>query len=95
MMLWRDESRAKAATMEMDDFVKCPLCHGSAQMRRSELRALLRAEDLRQQLEGTIDPLTSVTEAVQTAPGPRPGKFAQEVHNWNAKLTLWRRSAKE
>jgi hypothetical protein len=64
-------------------------------MQRSELLALLRAEDLREKLEGNMDQLTSVTEAVQTAPGPKPGEFAQEVHNWNAKLTLWRRSAKE
>jgi hypothetical protein len=77
--------------METDNFVKCPLCHGLAQMRRSELLALLRAEDLREKLEGNMDELTSVTEPV----GPRPGEFAQKVHDWNAKLTLWRRSAKE
>jgi len=81
--------------METNDFVKCPLCHGLAQMRRSDLLELLRAEDLRVKLEGTIDQLTSVTEAVHTAPGPRPGEFAQKVDNWEANLTLWRRSAKE
>jgi hypothetical protein len=81
--------------MEMDDFVTCPLCHGLAQMKRSELLALLEAEDLREKLAANSEHLTSVTEAVQTAPGPRPGEFAQEVHHWNAKLKLWRRSAKE
>jgi hypothetical protein len=81
--------------MEAKDFVKCPLCHGLAQMRRSELLELLRAEDLRVKLEGKIDPLPSVAEAAHTALGPRPGEFAQKVHNWEANLTLWRRSAKE
>jgi hypothetical protein len=80
--------------MNIDDFVPCPLCHGSAQMRRSELLALLRAEDFRKKLEGTINQLTPVTEAAQTAE-PRPGEFAQKVHDWNATLALWRRSAKE
>jgi hypothetical protein len=91
----RDESRAKAAIMENDDFVTCPLCNGLSQMRRSELLASLRAQDLREKLEGHIDQLTPVTEVVQTAPGPGPGEFAQEVHHWNAERTLWRRSAKE
>jgi hypothetical protein len=80
--------------MEAEDFVKCPLCHGVAQMRRSELLELLRTEDLRGRLESNIDKLT-VTEEVQAAPGPRPGEFAQKVHNWEANLALWRRSAKE
>jgi len=81
--------------MKMDDFVPCPLCHGSAQLQRSELLALLRAEDLRQKLESNINELTSVSEAAQAAPEPRPGEFAQKVHDWNATLALWRRSAKE
>jgi hypothetical protein len=81
--------------METNEFVKCPLCHGLAQMRRSELPALLRAKDFREKLEGNLDQLTSVTEAAESAPGPRPGEFAQKVHDWNTKVTLWRRSAKE
>lgn len=81
--------------METDDFVKCPLCHGTARMRRSELLALLRSDDFREKLESNIDRLTSVTEAVESVPGPRPGEFAQKVHDWDAKVTLWRRSAKE
>jgi len=81
--------------METEDFVKCPLCHGLAQMRRSELLELLRAEDLRINLESNIEKLTSVTDAVHPSLGPRPGEFAQKVHNWEANLTLWRRSAKE
>jgi hypothetical protein len=97
MMLWRDEidPAPRRVTMKTDDFVKCPLCHGMAAMRRSELLALLEAEDLREKLEGNLDPLNSVTEAVQGAPGPRPGEFAQKVHHWNPNLTLWRRSSKE
>ena len=81
--------------MKTDDLVKCPLCHGVAQMRRSELLALLRAEDLREKLEGNVAQLASLTEAVESAPGPRPGEFAQKVHDWDARVTLWRRSAKE
>ena len=80
--------------METDDYVKCPLCHGMARMRRSELLALLRAEDFREKLEGNIVH-TSATEAAEDAAGPRPGEFAQKVHDWNSNLTLWRRSAKE
>jgi len=79
--------------METNDYVKCPLCHGLAQMRRSELLALLGAKDLREKLEGNIHLLTSA--AVPTTPGPGPEDFAQEVHHWNANLALWRRSAKE
>ena len=81
--------------MKSDDFVKCPLCHGLAEVRHSELLALLDAEDLRERLGNTLDQLTSVSEAVPSAPGPRPGEFAQNVHHWNSKLTLWRRSEKE
>jgi hypothetical protein len=97
MMLSRDEINItlRRCLMETEDFVKCPLCHGLAQMRRSELLELLRAEDLRVRLEGNIDQVASMTQEVLAATGPRPGEFAQKVHNWEANLALWRRSAKE
>jgi hypothetical protein len=88
------KSAHKAATMESDEFVKCPLCDGLARVWRSDLIALLTGKNLREKLQKNMAQFAPLAEADQA--GRRlPGEFGKEVHNWNPSLPLWRRSLKE
>ena len=85
----------KAAIMENDEFVKCPLCEGHAQVRRSDLLALLTGKNLREKLEKNIAEFTLLAEGDQEMRRPKPGEFENQVHHWNPNLPLWNRSPKE
>jgi hypothetical protein len=85
----------KAAIMENNDIVNCPLCEGLAKMRRSHLVALLAGNNLRDKLEMNMAEVTQPAEKDQPGRRLQPGEFGREVHNWNPTLSLWRRSPKE
>ena len=89
------ESAHKAAIMENDEFVKCPLCEGLAKMRRSDLLALLSEKNLREKLSKNTAEFTLLARGDQQMHRPKPGEFANEVHHWNPNLPLWNRSPKE
>jgi hypothetical protein len=85
----------KAAIMENNDFVNCPLCEGLAKVRRSDVVALLAENNLRDKLEKNMAEVTRLAEKDQAERRLQPGEFGREVHNWNPTLSLWRRSPKE
>jgi hypothetical protein len=84
--------------MQDKDLVRCPLCGGLAQLRRTELLAALNDKDLVVRLRRSLDTLAPAVqpELVSAAAGPaKPRDFATDVHTWNPNLPMWRRSQKE
>jgi hypothetical protein len=81
--------------MENNEFVKCPLCEGHAQVRRSDLLALLTGTNLHEKLEKNIAAFTLLAKEDQEMRRPKPGEFENQVHHWNPNLPLWNRSPKE
>jgi hypothetical protein len=76
-----------------DDLVNCPLCHGHAQLRRSELIARLADTGFREKVEKH---LAELNERELAGVGTnRTRDFQKEVHSWNPQLPIWRRSPKE
>lgn len=82
---------------DQDDVVKCPFCEGHGELRRAEIIDRLSDADLSKLLEIY---LTEV--ATPGGEGGEPGSngatardFYKEVHSWNPKLPIWRRSSKE
>jgi hypothetical protein len=85
----------KAAIMENEELVKCPLCEGIAKVRRSDLAAWLAGNNLREKLETKTEEFTSLAKRDQEMRRPKPGEFGNQVHHWNPNLPLWNRSPKE
>ena len=83
------------------DLLKCPLCEGHGEIRLSEVLQLLRD----QTLEDKINCGLSESPAREYEPDSEPElatvarsekrDFQQDVHSWNPKLPMWRRSPKE
>lgn len=80
---------------DKDDVLRCPLCQGHGELRRSELDELLADPELR----GVIERYrakqvgATATSVNQKANGRRD--FEKEVHGWNPELPMFRRSPKE
>jgi len=82
--------------MANDYLLKCPLCQGHAELRRSELIDLLTERNLRDRIEKYVTELTPSGEmAAVSADAPQTRDFQKEVHSWNPQLPIWRRSPKE
>jgi hypothetical protein len=82
---------------DQDDVVKCPLCEGHGEARRSELIKRLEDSDLPELLQIYLAELTKPVgnRGEPRGNGAKPRDFYQEVHSWNPKLPIWRRSSKE
>jgi hypothetical protein len=75
-----------------DDVLKCPLCEGHGELRRSELDERFASAGIGNHVESFL----AGSEAVAATPSESPAHtFAQDVHTWNPKLSMWRRSPKE
>jgi hypothetical protein len=77
---------------ENKDLVKCPLCQGHGELRRLEMAERLADADLPKKLETC---LAELTEPAATTSDSQPRSFVREVHTWNPRLPIWRRSPKE
>jgi hypothetical protein len=77
---------------ENNDLVKCPLCQGHGELRRLEMAERLAEAELPKKLEAC---LTEITEPSATASNSEARSFVREVHTWNPRLSIWRRSPKE
>jgi hypothetical protein len=89
---------------ENNDVLRCPLCHGHGELRRTELEHWFADPDFRTVLEGYLikfrpSPTDEVSAgsacgcASQKTNGQ--GDFQKEVHRWNPELPIFRRSPKE
>ncbi|HUJ95045.1 MAG TPA: hypothetical protein VLW84_07265 [Terriglobales bacterium] len=77
--------------MENEDVVKCPLCGGHGQLRRSEIQQAVADKALHDRLQGALNAASG--ELVGAGSSPRD--FQKDVHTWNPTLPMWRRSPKE
>jgi hypothetical protein len=78
--------------MKQEDLMKCPLLQGLDAMHRAELLGLINDSGLKEKLEQCLSQHAPV-EAV--AAGAKTGNFEKDVHKWDTKTPLWRRSEKE
>ena len=79
------------------DRVRCPLCEGHGEVRRSQLAEFFSDPELKSKVDGYL--------AVVGAPAEKPElvaatvrekrDFQKDVHNWNPHVPMWNRSAKE
>jgi hypothetical protein len=82
---------------DQDDVVKCPFCQGQGELRRAEM--------IRRLSSTNFPKILGIYLAQLIHPGARGGEpvgegakdrdFYKEVHSWNPKLPIWRRSSKE
>ncbi len=73
-----------------DDLVKCPFCQGHGELHRAKMIEILADASLLQKIQNFVTALKSGGAGDE---GKRT--FFQDVHTWNPKLPLWRRSPKE
>jgi hypothetical protein len=79
------------------DRVRCPLCEGHGEVRRSQLAEFFSDPELKSKVDGYL--------AVVAAPAEKPElvaaavrerrDFQKDVHNWNPQVPMWNRSPKE
>ena len=74
-----------------DEVMKCPLCEGHGELRRSEIvERLTNPEQIDQYLSGTVEEFAGAKARRYEA-----GRFQKEVHSWNPQLPIFNRSPKE
>ena len=83
---------------ENQDQLKCPLCKGHGQIRRSKLIESLTDHALKARIDAYVAEIVQPENdqdlaAVSTLNTRR--NFQKEVHDWNPALPMWRRSPKE
>jgi len=79
---------------DCNDTVKCPVCGGHGDISRTDLARLLDSHIL-DGIETCLAGLKSEQPRSVSSNGHQPRDFFQDVHTWNPKLPIWRRSPKE
>jgi hypothetical protein len=83
---------------ENNDLLKCPLCEGHGELRRSKLIECLNDHELKAKIDAYLDEIMRPGNQADLASVSAPNEardFQKDVHNWNPQLPMWRRSAKE
>lgn len=83
---------------ENRDRLKCPLCEGQGEVRRSQLISFFSDPHLKSKINaylGNVRRQGDETAELVSVPGQKPRNFQKEVHSWNPQLPMWRRSPKE
>jgi hypothetical protein len=80
--------------MKQEDLMKCPLLQGLDAMHRAELLGLINDSGLKEKLEQCLAQHPT-PEPVTASAGTKTGNFEKDVHKWDTKTPLWRRSEKE
>jgi hypothetical protein len=77
------------------DRVKCPLCEGHGEVRRSQLIEFFSDPELKNKVESYLSVVVPPEpELVAATPSPKRD-FQKDVHNWNPQVPMWNRSPKE
>ena len=79
------------------DRLRCPLCEGHGEVRRSQLMEFFSDPELKSKLDNylaAVMPLEQAPEPVAAAVREQHN-FQKEVHSWNPKVPMWQRSPKE
>jgi hypothetical protein len=80
----------------MEDYerkVRCPFCEGHGELTRAEVAAKWTTQEFRKRLDARIAEILEDKGLARVAAQPR--NFEREVHAWNPRLPIWRRSPKE
>lgn len=82
--------------MANHDVLKCPLCQGHGEVRRSVLITLLTDHSLPEQAEKYLAELLEAEKNEMAGVSAEADRgFQKEVHSWNPQMPIWRRSPKE
>jgi hypothetical protein len=79
------------------DRLKCPLCEGQGEVRRSQLLEFFSDPELKAKIDAyvaRVAPQNEAPELVGTIP-QAPRNFQKDVHSWNPQTPMWTRSPKE
>ena len=77
------------------DRLKCPLCEGHGEVRRSQLIEFFSDPELKNKVESYLSIVVPPEpELVVAAPSPKRD-FQKDVHTWNPQVPMWTRSPKE
>jgi len=79
------------------DRVRCPLCEGHGEVRRSQLTEFFSDPELKSKVDGYLAIVTAPAEKPElVAAAVRESRdFQKDVHNWNPQVPMWNRSPKE
>ena len=83
---------------ERHDLLKCPLCAGQGELRRSDLIERLTDGDLRNGLDAFLSSIIQPepeAELAAVTDTPSTRNFQKDVHSWNPEVPMWLRSPKE
>lgn len=88
-----------------DDVLRCPLCQGHGELRRTELDEWLADPELRGVIQRYLAKFYPAKARELSGPAQEPAcvganangqqDFEKEVHRWNKELPIFRRSPKE
>jgi len=78
------------------DRLKCPLCEGHGEVRRSQFIEFFSDPELKNKVESYLSMVvpSEQPELVAAAVSPKRD-FQKDVHNWNPQVPMWTRSPKE
>ena len=80
------------------DALKCPLCEGRGEVRRSQLIEFFSDPDLKSKIDAYLTEIIPGAEEnaeLVGVVGREPRNFQKDVHSWNPSLPMWQRSPKE
>jgi len=83
---------------EHRDALKCPLCEGHGEVHRSQLIEFFSDLDLKPKIDAylaKIIPAAEESAELVGVVGQEARNFQTDVHSWNPRLPMWRRSPKE
>ena len=83
---------------EHRDALKCPLCEGHGEVDRSQLIESFSDLDLKPKIDAylaKIIPAAEESAELVGVVGQEARNFQTDVHSWNPRLPMWRRSPKE
>jgi hypothetical protein len=82
---------------ENRDHLKCPLCNGQGEVRRSQLIEFFSDPELKSKIDAYLTFVAPPQEGPELvcAMAREPRNFQKDVHSWNPQLPMWQRSPKE
>lgn len=86
--------------MKDQELLKCPLPKAANVVRGADPLGLMNDDKLQERVEICVAGAPRSSDGVQKTgsvvnKSPEKRDFQKDVHTWNTKLSLWRRSAKE
>jgi hypothetical protein len=79
------------------DLVRCPLCAGHGEVRRSHVSEFFADPELKIKIDAYLSESSGTQEHLELvcSSPPQTRDFQKDVHSWNPQLPMWRRSPKE